>query len=97
MTYAGNLICRDCGLTFTAQWGSLPEADEYRCEADHVVLVEAAGGRVLTVDGSPTGGFTLTELRGLCPLCESELRAGRLPSCPVCGGRDHQVLLAGWD
>jgi hypothetical protein len=95
MTYSGNLICEDCGLTFTAQWGSLPQADEYRCQSDHVVLVEAGEGRVLTVDGSPTGGYTLFELRGLCPLCETELEAGRLPACPICGGRDHQVLLSG--
>ena len=92
MTYSGNLLCEDCGLTFTAQWGSLPEADEYRCRSDHVVLVEAANGRILTVDGSPTGGFTLVELRGLCPMCETELE---LPACPICGGRDHQVLLSG--
>jgi len=95
MTSSHPSNCTDCGLTFTAERGPLPEADEYRCESDHVVLVEAANGRVLTVDGSPTGGFTLVELRGLCPLCEKELEAGQLPACPVCGGRDHQVILSG--
>jgi hypothetical protein len=92
MTYSGNLTCGDCGLTFTAHWGSLPGADEYRCETDHVLLVEATGGRVLTMDGSPTGGFTLVDLRGLCPLCGTELAAGQLPACPVCGSREHDVL-----
>ena len=62
MTYSGNLTCDGCGLTFTARWGSLPGADEYRCEHDHVVLAEAGSGTVLSVEGSPTGGYTLVEL-----------------------------------
>jgi hypothetical protein len=95
MTYSGNLTCDGCGLTFTARWGSLPGADEYRCEHDHVVLAEAGSGTVLSVEGSPTGGYTLVELRGRCPLCDTELAAGRLPACPVCGGREHDVLLSG--
>ncbi|MGH2750420.1 MAG: hypothetical protein ACRDK3_06050 [Actinomycetota bacterium] len=95
MTLSGNLTCDGCGLTFTARWGSLPGADEYRCARDHVLLVEAASGGVLTVEGTPTGGYTLAELRGVCPLCATELLAGRLPACPVCGGRDHEVLLSG--
>ena len=28
MAYVGNLICRDCGLTFTSRWGSTEDADE---------------------------------------------------------------------
>jgi hypothetical protein len=95
VAYLGNLICRDCGLTFTARWGSFEDADEYRCDNDHVVHVEPTTGMVLAVDGDISDGRTLVELRGLCPLCRAELQTGLLPSCPVCAGRDHQVLLAG--
>ena len=97
MAYVGNLICGDCGLTFTSRWGSYERADEYRCVNDHVVHVEPATGTVLAVDGGPDGLAvrTLVDLRGLCPMCSTELATGRLPACPVCGGRDHQVLLAG--
>lgn len=97
MAYVGNLICGDCGLTFTSRWGSYERADEYRCVNDHVVHVEPATGTVLAIDGGPDGlaARTLVDLRGLCPLCATELATGCLPACPVCGGRDHQVLLAG--
>jgi hypothetical protein len=95
MAYAGNLVCRDCGLTFTSVWGSYPSADEYRCSNDHVVHVEPRSGTVLAIDGVARGGRTLVQLRGRCPDCATELATGRLPSCPVCGGRDHEVLLAG--
>jgi len=95
MAYVGNLTCRDCGLTFTSRWGSFVRADEYRCDSDHVVHVEPETGTVLAVDGLPTGGRTLVEIRGRCPRCQSELATGRLPMCPVCGGRDHDVFLAG--
>jgi hypothetical protein len=95
MAYLGNLICSDCGLTFTARWGSFQDADEYRCDNDHVVHVEPRSGTVLAVDGDTADGRTLVELFGKCPLCETELATGLLPSCPICGGRDHQVLLAG--
>ncbi len=95
MAYLGNLICDDCGLTFTARWGSFEGADEYRCENDHVVHVDPGSGTLLAVDGDITDPRTLLELRGSCPRCQTELATGLLPSCPVCGGRDHQVLLAG--
>jgi hypothetical protein len=95
MAYLGNLICRDCGLTFTARWGSFSDADEYRCTNDHVVHVHPTSGTVLAVEGSEFEGGTLVELRGNCPLCRTELATGKLPSCPICGSRDHQVLLAG--
>jgi hypothetical protein len=97
MAYLGNLICRDCGLTFTARWGSFEGADEYRCDNDHVVHVHPETGTILAVDGDlpPGQRRTLPELFGHCPACHSELATGLLPSCPVCSGRDHQVLLAG--
>ncbi len=95
MAYLGNLICNDCGLTFTARWGSFENADEYRCQHDHVVHVEPETGTLLAVDGDICDGRTLIELRGLCPVCHTELATGMLPSCPVCSGRDHQVLLSG--
>jgi hypothetical protein len=100
MAYLGNLTCRDCGLTFTARWGSFEDADEYRCDNDHVLHVHPPSGTVLAVDGNPvdgnpTSGRTLTELFGRCPVCKAELATGLLPCCPVCFGRDHEVLLAG--
>ena len=95
MAYLGNLICNDCGLTFTARWGSFQDADEYRCEHDHVLHVEPRTGTVLAVDGDVCDGRTLIELHGRCPLCSTEVATGLLPSCPVCSGRDHQVLLSG--
>jgi hypothetical protein len=95
MAYLGNLTCRDCGLTFTSRWGSFEGADEYRCESDHVVHVEPATGAVLAVDGGIAAGATLVDLRGRCPECRTELACGLLPCCPVCGSRDHDVLLAG--
>jgi hypothetical protein len=95
MAYLGNLICRDCGLTFTSRWGSFEGADEYRCEHDHVVHVEPYSQTVLAVEGDIADGRTLVDLRGRCPWCDTELTTGRLPCCPVCGGRDHDVLLAG--
>lgn len=95
MAYLGNLTCRDCGLTFTSRWGSFASADEYRCANDHVVHVEPHSGTVLAVDGGAGRGQTLVELRGRCPECSTELATGLLPSCPVCGGRDHEVLLSG--
>lgn len=95
VAYLGNLTCRDCGLTFTSRWGSFESADEYRCENDHVVHVEPHSGTVLAIDGAPGRGHTLVELRGRCPACSTELATGRLPMCPVCGGRDHDVLLSG--
>ncbi len=95
MAYAGNLTCQDCGLTFTSVWGSYDSADEYRCSNDHVVHVEPRSGTVLAIDGWSGGDRTLVDLRGRCPLCTTELATGLLPTCPVCGGRDHQVLLSG--
>jgi hypothetical protein len=95
MAYLGNLICDDCGLTFTARWGSFERADEYRCENDHVVHVEPDSGTVLAVEGAEWGGGSLVQLHGRCPVCATELATGLLPSCPICGSRDHQVLLAG--
>ena len=100
MAYLGNLTCEDCGLTFTARWGSVRGADEYRCENDHVAFVEVETKTVLSFDGIPAHDFpgagrTLLELNGLCPACETELATGLLPVCPVCGGRDHEVLMEG--
>ncbi|MDQ4095348.1 MAG: hypothetical protein M3174_03975 [Actinomycetota bacterium] len=95
MAYAGNLTCGDCGLTFTSRWGSVTRADEYRCANDHVLFVEPETKQILAVDGLPVDVGTLVELRGVCPLCRTELATGLLPACPVCGGRDHEVLLAG--
>lgn len=97
VAYLGNLTCKDCGLTFTSRWGSFASADEYRCDNDHVVHVEPHSGTVLTVDGCAGRGATrtLVDLRGRCPECATELATGQLPMCPVCGGRDHDVLLAG--
>lgn len=95
MAYVGNLTCSGCGLTFTARWGSFDGADEYRCTNDHVVHVHPASGTLLAVDGDVTPPATLVDLRGACPLCREELRTGRLPSCPVCGGREHGVAIAG--
>jgi hypothetical protein len=95
MAYLGNLTCRDCGLTFTSRWGSVVHADEYRCDNDHVLQVEPSSGTILTIDGTYLGSITLPEVRGRCPLCSTELATGLLPSCPVCGGRDHDVLLEG--
>lgn len=92
--YVGNLSCRDCGLTFTSRWGPVPGRDEYRCGRDHVAYVDHASGRVAAVDGAGDGR-TLAELLGRCPLCSSELVSGVLPACPVCGGRDHDVDVAG--
>jgi hypothetical protein len=95
VAYLGNLTCRDCGLTFTSRWGPFDGNDEYRCDRDHVVLVDRSGA-VVALDGTALGrGATLAGLRGRCPECSSELRSGRLPRCPVCGGREHDVLLAG--
>ena len=96
MAYLGNLTCADCGLTFTSRWGPMEGADEYRCEDDHVVMVDPASGTVLAVEGAATVvAATLLSLRGRCPLCSGELATGLLPRCPVCGGRDHDVALAG--
>lgn len=95
MAYLGNLTCRDCGLTFTSRWGSFPHADEYRCDNDHVAHVEPDSGTVLALEGLPSDGRTLIELRGRCPACGTELAPGRLPACPVCGGRDHDALIQG--
>lgn len=95
MAYLGNLTCGDCGLTFTARWGSFEGADEYRCENDHVVHVHPESGSLLALDGDYIDAPSLLELRGMCPLCETELRTGVLPSCPVCGSTDHEVSIAG--
>lgn len=95
MAYAGNLTCRDCGLTFTSRWGSARNADEYRCANDHVLFVDTESKTVMAIDGHPLDAGTLVDLRGLCPLCGTEVATGLLPVCPVCGGRDHDVLLAG--
>ena len=95
MAYVGNLTCNDCGLTFTSRWGSFEGADEYRCDNDHVVYVSQESATVLAIEGTPGDGRTLVELRGLCPWCETELASGLLPRCPVCSGRDHEVLLGG--
>jgi hypothetical protein len=97
MAYLGNLTCTDCGLTFTSRWGSFQDADEYRCRNDHVVHVHPESGTVLAIDGclDAAGVRTLVELRGMCPGCATELATGMLPCCPVCGGRDHDVAIAG--
>ncbi len=95
MAYVGNLICRDCGLTFTSRWGSVERVDEYRCDTDHVIHVDARSGMIVAVEGIAVEGVTLVDWRGRCPLCATELACGRLPRCPVCGGRDHEVLVAG--
>lgn len=95
MAYLGNLTCSDCGLTFTARWGSFDGADEYRCDHDHVVHVDPGTGTLLALDGDLIEAPTLLELRGLCPVCETELVTGQLPACPVCGSRDHDVAIAG--
>jgi hypothetical protein len=95
VAYLGNLTCRECGLTFTARWGTFEGCDEYRCERDHVLLADARTGMVVAVDGAATEGHSLAGLRGLCPRCDTELATGLLPRCPVCGGRDHDVMLAG--
>ena len=95
MAYLGNLTCQDCGLTFTARWGSFEGADEYRCANDHVLYVSQESAIVLAIDGDVGDGRTLVELRGRCPLCRTELASGLLPRCPVCSGRDHEVLLGG--
>lgn len=95
MAYYGNLTCRDCGLTFTARWGSVDGADEYRCDQDHVAFVDAKWGTLLALDGGPGSGQTLAELRGLCPHCHTELASGRLPRCPICSSRDHEILISG--
>lgn len=95
MAYAGNLTCRDCGLTFTSRWGSYERTDEYRCVNDHVLFVDTETKTIVAIDGSARGGVSLLESRGLCPLCATEVATGLLPACPVCGGRDHEVLLAG--
>ncbi len=95
MAYVGNLTCGDCGLTFTSRWGSFDRADEYRCRNDHVVHVEPETTTILAIDGAHADGRTLVDVRGLCPRCDTELATGQLPMCPVCGGRDHDVLLAG--
>jgi hypothetical protein len=95
MAYMGNLTCRDCGLTFTSRWGSVSQADEYRCANDHVVQVDPESATVFTIDGTYVGGITLPELRGRCPVCSEELLTGLLPRCPVCGGRDHDITLSG--
>ena len=95
MAYLGNLTCGDCGLTFTARWGSFEGADEYRCENDHVVHVHPGSGTLLALDGDYVDAPSLLELRGMCPVCHTELRTGVLPSCPVCGSTDHEVSIAG--
>jgi hypothetical protein len=93
--YLGNLTCRDCGLTFTASWAGGAGVDEYRCANDHVVEIGSADGMLLRVDGSRFAAISLVELRGRCPICSEELATGLLPSCPVCGGRDHHALVSG--
>jgi len=96
MAYVGNLTCRDCGLTFTDQWGSTHGADEYRClDNDHVVFVCPDTGTILGGPEMAPTERTLADLFGRCPACSSELVTGRLPRCPVCSSRDHDVSLAG--
>ena len=50
---------------------------------------------MLQVDEVPRDYGTLAELRGRCPVCFTEVASGLLPACPVCGGRDHDVMLPG--
>ena len=95
MAYIGNLSCRDCGLTFTAQWGPARGADEYRCENDHVVNAHPETGALLGAAGRHRPGATLADLFGRCPVCSSELATGLLPRCPVCSSRDHDVSVGG--
>lgn len=95
MAYLGNLTCRDCGFTFTSRWGSFGDVFEFRCDRDHVVHVHTESGEVLAVDGDVADGRTLAQHRGCCPRCGRELATGQLPRCPVCGGTDHEVRLAG--
>ncbi len=95
MAYLGNLSCRDCGLTFTARWGSSRGADEYRCENDHCFDVDAVTGAFLGGSAATSGRYTLAEVFGRCPICSTELASGRLPCCPVCSGRDHDVSVGG--
>jgi hypothetical protein len=95
VAYVGNLTCRDCGLTFTARWGSLTDADEYRCDNDHVVFVDPSTGVLLGLPSGRRPGATLADVFGRCPLCETDLESGRLPRCPVCSGRDHDVVVGG--
>jgi hypothetical protein len=91
----GNLTCRDCGLTFIARWGSVSGADEYRCDNDHVVFVDPSTGALLGLPAGVGGGATLADVFGRCPMCHTDLGSGLLPSCPVCSGRDHEVVLGG--
>jgi len=93
--YIGNLTCQSCGLTFTASWAGGAGVDEYRCAEDHVVEVSTVDGMLHRVDGSRFAPISLVELRGRCPICGLELATGLLPKCPVCGGRDHDVLVDG--
>ena len=86
MAYLGNLICQDCGLTFTSQWGSFERADEYRCERDHVVFVEPESGTILSVDGLPADGRTPSHQYFL-PIDDAELRRRVGPSEPGLEGR----------
>lgn len=96
MAYVGNLTCRDCGLTFTDRWGPVNGADEYRCEAnDHVVLVCPETGQLMASATHNMTGRTLADVFGRCPVCQSDLVTGLLPSCPVCNGRDHDVAVGG--
>lgn len=95
MAYLGNLTCRDCGLTFTSRWGPMDGLDEFRCSRDHVVLADPESGRIVAVDGAAWPRGTLAENRGRCPACAAELATGRLPCCPVCRSRDHDVNVAG--
>ena len=60
MAYVGNLTCRDCGLTFTARWGSYQDADEYRCGNDHVIHVHPSTGTILAI-GAPGQGFSVSD------------------------------------
>lgn len=96
MAYVGNLTCRDCGLTFTDQWGSTRGADEYRClDNDHILFACPDTGRILAGTSLVPTERTLVDLLGRCPACSSELVTGRLPRCPVCSSRDHDVAVGG--
>ncbi len=75
-------------LTMTIGGDAAPSASTFD-------VVNPATGSVVAVNGGAFSGPGLIELRGRCPLCGSELATGLLPSCPVCGGRDHDVRLAG--